>query len=119
MHSFRCSCGHKIEILPPTAQAGYLVLDTEIDAHIQERNDTIRGFLDAVGSGLRSKWLEEFFGPNVPQPRFTKKDDADVIEDILSNIGSGTRLFFNCPECKRIHIQTKSGAQRFKAYTEE
>ncbi|QEG24844.1 hypothetical protein MFFC18_47670 [Mariniblastus fucicola] len=118
MHTFNCTCGHSIAIIPPSEHAGYVVLDSDADLHIDNRTVTIRAFLDAVRTGRRSEWLTEFYGPNVPQPRFAQKDDADVIEDILSNSDSWTRFLYRCPMCGRIHIETSPRSRSFKTYAE-
>lgn len=119
MHTFNCTCGHSIAITAPSEHAGYVVLDSDVDLHIDHRTDTIRAFLDAVRTGRRSEWLTEFYGPNVSQSRFAKKDDSDVIEDILSNADSWTRFLYRCPMCGRIHIETAPRSRSFNTYAED
>jgi hypothetical protein len=51
--------------------------------------------------------------------RLAEKDDADVIEDILSRHDSWTRHVFRCPMCGRIYIQREPGTDDFRCYDEE
>ncbi len=68
MHTFNCTCDHGIAIIPPSQHTGYVVLDSDVDLHINNRTGTIRAFLNAIRSGRRSEWLSDFYGPSVPQP---------------------------------------------------
>ena len=115
MRTFACRCGNDIEIIP---HAGYMVLDSEVDLSIDNRTDTIRSFLNAVRNGTRAEWFADFYGKNAPQSRLADKEDADVIEDILSHHDSWTRHVFRCPICGRLYIQTQSRVDDFKCYEE-
>ena len=119
MYTFNCSCGHGITIIPPTEHAGYVVLDSEVDLSIDARTTRIREFLHASQSGNRAAWLAKFYGPNAPQSRFAEKDDADVIEDILSAGDSWTRFLYRCPMCGRVHIETSPRSRSYRSYIEE
>ena len=119
MHDFECSCGNSVAILPPSKHAGYVVLDADVDFHIDARTEKIRGFLAAVRGGNRDKWAGEFFGDNAPHSRLSEKDDADIIEDILSSAASTTRHLYRCPTCGRVYIETSPQSNKFQGYTEE
>ena len=119
MHTFECSCGNSISIIPPSEHAGYVVLDSEVDLSIDARTHMIREFLAAVRSGNRDTWIDKFYGANVPQSRFAEKDDADIIEDILSASDSWTRFLYRCPMCGRIYVETSPRSQTFRGYVEE
>ncbi|MBI1314909.1 hypothetical protein GC176_26740 [bacterium] len=119
MQTFPCRCGTDIEVVPPSSHAGYVVLDSDIDLSIDERTEAIRSFLSAVRRGDRDDWMTQFYGSSTPLARMTNKDDADVIEDILSRYDSWTRFLFCCPVCGRIYIQSASGTDEYQCFTEE
>jgi hypothetical protein len=119
MRTFACRCGNAIEIIPPSPHAGYLIFDSDVDLSNDNRTATVRAFLNAVHIGKRGDWLADFYGKNAPQSRFAEKDDADVIEDILSKHDSWTRHVFRCPVCSRMYIQRQPGAGDFRCYDEE
>ncbi len=119
MRTFPCRCGTDIEIIPPGPHAGYLVLDSDVDLSIDYRTSAIGIFLDAVRAGKRGEWLADFYGKNAPQSRFAEKNDADIIEDILSKLDSWTRQVLRRPICGRIYIQKHPGADEFRCYDEE
>lgn len=103
-------------IAPPSKHAGYVVLDSDVESHIEKRTNMLRAFLDAVRSGRRSEWLFDFYGPNAPQTRFAEKDESEIIEDILSKTDSCTRFLYHCPRCGRIHVETSPRSGEFQAY---
>ncbi len=119
MRTFSCRCGSEIEIVPPSPHAGYVVLDSDVDLSIDNRVESIRSFLNAVRDGLREHWLANFYGKDAPRSRLADKDDADVIEDILSKHDSWTRHMIRCPICGRIYIQRQPGVEYFRCYEEE
>jgi hypothetical protein len=119
MRTFACRCGNDIEIIPPSPHAGYMVLDSDVDLSIDNRTATIRSFLNAVHNRTRGEWLADFYGKNPPLSRLAEKDDADVIEDILSTHDSWTRHVFRCPICGHMYIQRQPGADDFQCYDEE
>ena len=119
MRTFACRCGNAIEIIPPSQHAGYMVLDSDVDLSIDNRTAIIRSFLTAVRNGKRRQWLADFYGKNTPSSRFAEKDDADVVEDILSTHDSWTRHVYRCPICGRLYVQKKPGVDEFRCYSEE
>ena len=119
MRTFPCRCGTDIEIVPPSQHVGYVVLDSDVDLSIDNRTDIVRSFLAAVRDGERTQWLANFYGENVPRSRILGKDDAEVIEDILSRHDSWTRHMFRCPICGRIYSQRQPGVDDFRCHGEE
>jgi hypothetical protein len=98
-------------------------LDSDVDSSIEERTSTIRVFLRDVRGGNRAAWIAGFYGMNAPHSRLGEKDDADVIEDILSRHDSWTRHIYHCPLCERAYVQVRPGANEvrrdFRCYTPE
>ena len=119
MYSFSCRCGSTTEIIPPSRYAGYVVRDSDVDLSIESRSTAVRSFLRSVRDGDREQWIEQFYGNTVAKARFSKKDDADIIEDILSRHDHYTRHMLQCPTCGRIYIQSSADPDTFTCYTEE
>ena len=119
MRTFACRCSTETEIIPPSPHAGYVVLGADVDASIDDRTDAIRSFLSAVREGNRGGWLADFYGKDVSRSNLGDKDDADVIEDILSKHDSWTHHMFRCPICGRVYIQRQPGLDLYQCYSEE
>ncbi len=94
-------------------------MDSDVDLSIADREAAVRSFLQAAQQGRRREWLTDFYGESVPQSRFDAKDEADVIEDILSRQDSWTRLVFRCPECGRMYVERAPKTGEYRCYGEE
>ena len=116
MHEFACGCGNRILVTPPSPNAGYLVWDQDVDLSIEARRKEIATFLNAVASGRRDAWLHYFYGASVSSVRLTQKSDADVIEDILSQLDQYTRICYRCPRCGSLYVELKPGSGSYQAY---
>ena len=118
MHEFPCTCGSSIVVDPPTANAGYLVWDSDVDASIDKRRVAFQGFLTALQTGQRQAWMRYFYGSTI-HDRLHLKTDVDIIEDILSAEDSYTHFCYRCNLCGRLHVQYKSGADGYHAFCPE
>ncbi|MDW3649516.1 MAG: hypothetical protein R8P61_20770 [Bacteroidia bacterium] len=104
----RCECGHIIvdqsDNLPYKA---HLIPDTQMEG-IFEGAAKLSDFIEAIGKGKRSDWIEENFGEEYPKELTNTAIISDLIMSKLK-----TRNMYQCESCGRVLIEKSVGAFEF------
>ena len=104
----RCECGHIIvdqtDDLPYKA---HLIPDTQME-HLFEGTTELSDFIEAIGKGKRSEWIEKKFGEDYPKELSNSTILSDLIMSKLK-----TRNMYQCERFGRVLIEKSAGAFEF------
>lgn len=104
----RCECGRitvdQSDNLPYKA---HLIPDTQME-HIFGGAAELSDFIEAIGKGKRSEWIEKKFGEEYPK----ELTNTAIISDLFMS-KLKTRNMYQCENCGRVMIESSGGALEF------
>ena len=108
----RCECGHitvdQSDNLPYKA---HLIPDTQME-HIFGGAAELSDFIEAIGKGKRSEWIEKKFGEDYPKELSNSAILSDLIMSKLK-----TRNMYQCERCGRLLLENPDG--KFQSFYPE
>lgn len=102
MSKLECICGNII-----IDQSDFLAYKAEFVRHqdldiIDKRVDDVSSFVNAITTGNRNNWLNEYFGSNI----YETISDSNIISDIITrNTLDYESIIYQCQICGRIKVQ--------------
>lgn len=116
MSKLGCTCGETIrDQTDHIPYKGYLAADmTYFDAFDRAAADAA-AFVDARASGTERGWLSAYFNADYPSV-----GPESVIHDIFTrHLFPEHREVFQCPSCRRLHVQQRDEPDSFSCFTPE